>query len=508
MPKRPRHKNTIGFDLPRSWPSSEMRGPRRPSPALDPGGLLPWRRAAQWLSVALLAAALAILGWQLVIYAAAPGTLPPQALFGGLPAGGLTPAQAAEQLRARYATPVQLVYGGQSLQLDPAQVGFRLQTESMLAELAEGALRDFLLEEAARYDSPPRPPRPGLRDLTIHPGEPGRVLDVEASLPRVEAALLDPEGRSATLAIEETPAPPATLDTLAGVIQQYTLIRPFRGFLGLTVVDLQTGEELHLNLVDGERIRTRPDVAVAATSAVKALIMLEFYRERPDGLYPWEATEMKNIVEASSNTSADNLMSWIGDGCWECAFRTITQTGRTIGMENTFVAGIYYAAGVYEFQLAPPGIATPANQATDFTTHPDPYFQTTTADLAKLYTALYRCSKENGGLLTLFPGEVSKRSCEELIGWLEQVVDPLIIKKGVPDGTPVAHKHGFTTFVEGATGPDTVGDAGIVYTPGGDFVVSAFTYRAQDPSWDEFTSVIGDVARAAYNYFNPPAPIR
>jgi hypothetical protein len=70
------------------------------------------------------------------------------------------------------------------------------------------------------------------------------------------------------------------------------------------------------------------------------------------------------------------------------------------------------------------------------------------------------------------------------------------------DGVVVAHKHGFTNWLEGARGPDTVGDAGIVYTPGGDYVIAVFVYRADDPAWDEFTSIIGDINEAVYNYFN------
>ena len=488
----------------------------------------------------VIAAAGALAVFQWAAFAAAPGTLPWGLALGGVPVGGLTAEQAAAQVQARYATPITLEYDGTALTLDPAAVGFQVDSSAMLAEAipdrsstpvrstlpefwrylwrrpaerredqvpleasySQEALRQFLTDIAARYDHPPQEAHPGLGDLMVHPGMPGQVMDVEASLEAVGAALIDPGDRSATLTVEEAPAPTATLDTLKLLIEQHTLLRPFAGLLSVTVVDLQTGEEMHVNVLDGELIRTEPDIAVAATSAVKPLIITEFYRERPEGLLPWEQVEIENIVVSSSNTSADNLMNWIGDGCWPCAFERITETGRQIGMPNTFVGGIYFAEGAYEIQLAPPGIATPANQMTDFTTHPDPFFQTTASDLARLYTAMYRCSKNDGGLQEVFPGEFSAESCQSMIDWLSQVADPLIIKKGVPDGTAVAHKHGFTDWLEGASGPDTVGDAGIVYTEGGDYVLAAFTYRAENPSWEEFTSVIAEVSRATWNYFN------
>ena len=504
---------------------------------------VPGRRILLLISLACLAVAAALLGRQWSAYASAPGRLPRGLTLGGVPVGGLTPEQAASQVEARYLVPVDLTYGETSIPLIPEAVQFQVNIAAMLsaasedqsppdplsdfwrflwrrgeapsylrvplqATYSEQALKQVLSDISSRYDQPPTPPVPGLGDLLIHPGQRGRTLDVEASLLAVEAALLDIEDRKVTLAVQDSPPPPASLATLEAVLQQYALVRPFLGLLSVTLVDLLSGQEIRLNLLDGERIRTEPDIAVAATSAVKALIITEFFRARPKGLFPWEAVEIEHIVTSSSNTSADNLMYWIGDGCWQCAFQTITETGRRVGMPNTFVGGIYFAEGAYEFQLEPPGIHTPANQRTDFTTHPDPYFQTTASDLARMYTAIYRCAQDAGGLLEVFPGEFSPERCEEIMDWLSQVVDPLILKRGLPDGTRIAHKHGFTDWLEGASGPDTVGDAGIVFTPGGDYVLSVFAYRAENPSWEEFTTVIGDVSRAAYNYFNPPAPIR
>ncbi len=513
------------------------------SPARASSIRLPGRRILLLVSLACLASAAALLASQWSAFASAPGRLPWGLTLGGVPVGGLTPEQAASQVEARYLAPVDLTYGQTPILLLPESVQFQVDVAAMLsaasedqsppnplsdfwqflwrrgearselrvplqATYSEGALRQVLADISSRYDQPPTPAVPGLGDLFIYPGQGGHVLDIESSLPAVEAALMDLENRGATLVVVDSAPPTASLETLGAVVQQYALVRPFQGLLAVTLVDLQSGEEIRLNLLDGERIRTEPDIAVAATSAVKALIITEFFRERPDGLFPWEVVEIEHIVASSSNTSADNLMYWIGDGCWQCAFQTITETGRRIGMPNTFVGGIYFAEGAYEFQLEPPGILTPSNQRTDFTTHPDPYFQTTPSDLARLYTALYHCGQDAGGLLELFPGEFSPEQCEEIIDWLSQVVDPLILKRGLPDGTRIAHKHGFTDWLEGASGPDTVGDAGIVFSPGGDYVLSVFAYRAENPSWEEFTSVIGDVSRAAYNYFNPPEPIR
>jgi hypothetical protein len=45
-------------------------------------------------------------------------------------------------------------------------------------------------------------------------------------------------------------------------------------------------------------------------------------------------------------------------------------------------------------------------------------------------------------------------------------------------------------------------DAGIVYTPGGNFVLSIYTYHPITNIWDITNPLIGNLTRAVYNYFN------
>jgi beta-lactamase class A len=74
-----------------------------------------------------------------------------------------------------------------------------------------------------------------------------------------------------------------------------------------------------------------------------------------------------------------------------------------------------------------------------------------------------------------------------------------LIEAGVPDGTRVAHKHGWPSSPF-----DMIGDAGIVYTPGGDYVFSLFLFQEQEMFWDPTSKMFADISRAVYNYFNPP----
>jgi hypothetical protein len=75
----------------------------------------------------------------------------------------------------------------------------------------------------------------------------------------------------------------------------------------------------------------------------------------------------------------------------------------------------------------------------------------------------------------------------------------LLIEAGVPDGTRVAHKHGWTE-----SPLTSLGDSGVVFTPGGDFVLSLFFWDDQEMVWEPTSTLFSDVARAVYNYYNPP----
>jgi hypothetical protein len=75
-----------------------------------------------------------------------------------------------------------------------------------------------------------------------------------------------------------------------------------------------------------------------------------------------------------------------------------------------------------------------------------------------------------------------------------------LIKGGVPEGTRVAHKHGWRS-----SPLDMIGDAGIVFTPGGDYALSIFLWNEQEMIWEPTSRLVADLSRAAYNYFNPPS---
>jgi hypothetical protein len=58
----------------------------------------------------------------------------------------------------------------------------------------------------------------------------------------------------------------------------------------------------------------------------------------------------------------------------------------------------------------------------------------------------------------------------------------------------VAHKHGWVG--------DSHGDAGIVFTPGGDYVLCIYLYYTDWLEWEVSSPLMARISEATYKYFN------
>ena len=142
---------------------------------------------------------------------------------------------------------------------------------------------------------------------------------------------------------------------------------------------------------------------------------------------------------------------------------------------------------------------TPANSSDSLLTTPDPGIQTTAEDIGTLLGMLYYCAETGGGgLRAAYPQEITQQECQQIISVMQQNKIGSLIEQGVPENTPVAHRHGWVG--------DTHADAGIVYTSGGDFVIVEILYQQDWLPWERSSPLMADIARAAYNYFNFDSP--
>jgi hypothetical protein len=173
---------------------------------------------------------------------------------------------------------------------------------------------------------------------------------------------------------------------------------------------------------------------------------------------------------------------------------------QALGLTNTFMAGYFYD-GAPLLQI----INTPANQRVDVTTNPDRYNQTTPSDMGMLLEDIYQCAETGGGaLVTVFLTTMNQQVCRQMIDILVQDKLGALLQAGVPEGTLIAHKHGWVT--NPLTGViDNVSDAAIVYSAGGNYILVVYAYHPTQIVWDTTANpLFAQISQAVYNYFNVP----
>jgi beta-lactamase class A len=174
----------------------------------------------------------------------------------------------------------------------------------------------------------------------------------------------------------------------------------------------------------------------------------------------------------------------------------VTEDVQALGLKNTFLAGHFYPGAPLLRRFD-----TPANTRTDVFTGPDVYNQTTSSDIGQLLEDIYQCSETGGSALSaVFPGEISQNECRQMIEYLSLNRIGVLIQAGLPDGTRAAHKHGWINETDGVI--HTIGDVGIIYTPGGNYVLAIYIYHPNQLVWDTANLLIAQLSTAIYNYFN------
>jgi hypothetical protein len=480
------------------------------------------------VSILLLTGALILSIVSLVSYSRQRNNYPAGMNIAGVPVGGLTPTEASQRLLEVYTSPVEILYNDAVIHIDPSVVGFQADVETMLAaadlsrtggsfwggfwnylwnrtppevtiplspKLSEERLREYLQNEvAARYDLPPSPAIPVPGGTTFLSGQPGQTLDIDRAVLLISDALKSPTNRSVALTFTRNSAARPTIENLSILLKQIVTVSDFDGLIGLYMVDLQTGEEIHFAIYNKQEISIDPDIAFSASSTMKIPVVASYLINRGSNLSPEISNTISQTLGKSSNEATDIVLSAIDPNRGPVI---VTENMRTIGLESTFLAG-FFTNPAY---LLPSIPVTPGNSRADITTEPDPYSQTTPSEMGSLLTDIYQCAQNKGGaLIAAFPDKVSPATCQLLIDFMSQDKLGSLIQGGVPDGTLVPHKHGYVPASDGVV-HDT-SDVGIVYTPGGNFVLSIYTYHPVTNIWDITNPLFGDLTQAVYNYFN------
>jgi hypothetical protein len=484
----------------------------------------------RWFSAAFLLAALVLTAVQLARYSRVRAYFPPGLKIAGVPVGGMDRQQAAQRLLEFYSTPIELIYNNAAIQIAPGVLDFQLDLESMLAaadlqrtqqsfwvgywdylwgrsstpievplrsNYSEARLRSYLTNEISkRYDQAPVAASPVVGTVNFQTGSAGTALDVDNAVPLIINATRSLSQRQVVLPLERTSPPRPAFQNLEVLLKQTMEIEGFDGIAGVYLLDLQTAQEIHFIYRQGKDLPEQPDLAYTASSIIKIPIMVSIYRhlgENPDA----ETLKLlSDMITKSGNEAAD----WLMDRVLEPgrAPLLVTDDMKALGLQNTFLAG-YFSFGSPLLAR----IQTPANQRADVNTDPDPYSQTTPTDIGMLLEDIYQCATTGGGALTaVFPGEITQAECQSMIEYLKNNQLPVLLTEGLPEATQIAHKHGWVSDINGII--DTIGDAGIIYTPGGNYVLVVFLNHPQQLIWEPSTKLVSDLSRAVYNYYNLP----
>ena len=429
---------------------------------------------------------------------------PPGLSIAGVPVEGLDRQQAAQRVLEVYSLPVELHYGEAIIQVSPAVFGVELDLESMLAaadqervrvpfwtafwndlwgrkpaavdiplrikNFSEERLRLYLANEiAARYDQPPVPPLPVPGTVNFQPGQQGTALNIDLAAPLIENALRSPNQRVVNLPLERTDPTRPAFANLQILLEQTVRLSGFDGVAGVYVLDLRNGQDFYFVLQGGEPVSMPPNVAFSASSTIKIPVMVSVMRRLPENPDDETNRYLVEMIGKSVNPATDWLMENVIDPLRGPL--KVTEDMRALGLENTFLAGYFYIGAplLYRFE-------TPANQRQDISTEPDPYSQTTPDEIGMLLQDIYLCANEGGGsLVAVFPWEITPAKCQTMIKYLIEDHIALLIQASVPDGTKVAHKHGWVTDAYGVI--HDMSDAAIVFTPGGDYVMTVYLWH-------------------------------
>ena len=481
------------------------------------------------LSLAMALSAGALLLNELVRFSQREAQLPAGITVAGINVSGLSETDAVARWEQAYARPIRMYYrdmnGDHPILLRPDQLGWRISSAPMLADaLASGeadggfwrrfmdymlgseqtqprdiplladyqedALLAFLNDLALRYDSAGGAPGYDLQTLTVFPGESGYALDIPAAMTAIDAALRTADRRALDLPAAIMPNSQPAMNTLQTLIIDYL---DSHGFIydGQTTV----ASIFILDLLTGEEISLLGDVAYSAASAIKVPIMIDFYRSLNRSPSPDEAWLLANSLLCSNNASSNLIMEIIGGDIF-AGIQSVTDTAQRVGARSTYISAPFYL-GVEGQQLGsvPPPSTSP-NAAYD--TNADPFNQTTAEDMGTLFSLLYDCAEFSSGLMTSYPNsQITQQECRQMLELMSANDLERLLQGGLPPDTRISHKNGWIF--------DTVGDAGVVYSPNGrHYVISVFLWEQTEfQDYEKLWPLIEAISRAAWNFFNP-----
>lgn len=453
-----------------------------------------------------------------------PVVFPEGSTIAGIPVGGLDQPAAEARVNNAYHVPLVLSVGDKQIHVDRSALGFTWNPNALVSEASdlilrsgfwqnfvskkvptepvkvpldaqvdENEIRHYLVTEIEpRYAQPGSSLIPLSGTTNFIPGELTKSLLMDQAISEIKTALLSGSFHAIALEFAENPQKQPDYQILEIFLRRNIAWSGFTGLAEIYIQDLGNKEVTHF-AVRNESLVT-PDVAFTAASTIKIPIMISVLRRVDEPTPESVVTLFERMVVYSENPPADKLMATYLDEIRGPLI--VSEDLEAMGMENTFLGGYFYL-GAPLLKL----FETPANSRTDIFLDPDLYNQTVPSEAGQLLAAIYECAQGGGGLLKqTFPTEITTPECQLMIDTLAANQIGLLIEAGLPDDITVAHKHGWVQELDGQL--RSMSDVAIVFTPGGDYVLTIFLYDSTRLDFDQGNRLVARLSQTVYNFFN------
>jgi beta-lactamase class A len=128
--------------------------------------------------------------------------------------------------------------------------------------------------------------------------------------------------------------------------------------------------------------------------------------------------------------------------------------------------------------------------------------------MSLLLEDIYRCAETgNGGTLAaVFPNQISQDECRVMIDYLVKNKIAVLLQAGLPEGTRIAHKHGWIIENDGSDAHDWRYRAGL-YTGRQLRHHCLHAPPGQQLLFEPANLMVAEISQAVYNFFNLPMDI-
>jgi beta-lactamase class A/uncharacterized protein YraI len=251
-----------------------------------------------------------------------------------------------------------------------------------------------------------------------------------------------------------------------------------------------------MNVDSGEALSFGGDIAFSGMSISKVAILTTLYSQLNAPPDDETAYNIAQTMICSENIYTNRLLTRIGNGNPYVGAEQVSTLLQTLGLERTFI----YTPYDNDPNITPQAPRTRITDADQVSAQPDPFNQLSVAETGALLNGLYQCGYGNGGILVENGGgQFTPTECRQMLNVMSYNEIGALIESGVPADTRMAHKHGWIN--------DTHGDAAIVFSPGGTYILVVALHNPTWLNFDESEPLIAELSRTVYNAFNPAVPM-